>query len=81
MSNGSSDDNPLPGFEQGYGIPILGLLALLFALMTGVTISSLATGPFSLDYALLTVLFGAACLYSVRLRQRMIAAREPEESE
>lgn len=74
MSNESAErTSPVTG--EGYVVPITGLLALLFALLAGGTAyPALTSGSVSL--ATLPVIFGAASLLCIRLRQRYIDAKE-----
>ncbi|SDQ46744.1 hypothetical protein [Natronobacterium texcoconense] len=61
-------------FPDGFVVPITGLLALLFAVMAGMTVLPALSGSAS-DMAL-PIIFGGASLLAFRLRQRAIAANE-----
>lgn len=61
-------------FSDGFVVPITGLLALLFAIMAGMTVYPALSGSPG-DIAL-PIIFGIASLLSFRLRQRALAARD-----
>ncbi|WP_418284684.1 hypothetical protein [Halorubrum sp. DTA46] len=69
-----SDDSGRTAITDGYVVPIAGLLALVFALMTGITAGRALSGD-PADIAL-PVIFGLASLVAVRVRQRSLAARD-----
>lgn len=75
MTSESNDDRSV-AFSEGYMVPIMGLLSVLFALMTGMSLWPALSGTPS-DFAL-PVIFGIATVISFRLRQRAIAAQESE---
>lgn len=72
-STGMSDDGRA-AITDGYVAPIAGLLALVFALMTGITAGRALSGD-PADIAL-PVIFALASLAAVRVRQRSLAARD-----
>ncbi|WP_121742316.1 hypothetical protein [Natronorubrum halophilum] len=61
-------------FPEGFIVPITGLLALIFAVMAGMSVRSGLSG--SLVDLTLPIIFGGASLLCFRLRQRALAARE-----
>jgi hypothetical protein len=69
-----SDGSDRSAFTEGYVVPISGLLALMFALMAGLTAGRALSGD--LADAALPVGFAVASLLALRLRQRSIAARD-----
>ncbi|WP_440765890.1 hypothetical protein [Natronorubrum sp. DTA7] len=71
MSNESNDEASV--FSDGFAVPITGLLALLFAVMAGMTVFPALSG--SPGDVALPLIFGAASLLCFRLRQRALAAR------
>ncbi|WP_436934572.1 hypothetical protein [Halovenus marina] len=62
-------DSERAGFGETYGVPITGLLALLFAVLAGATAYPAVTSG-SLGSVAFPVIFGLASLLCVRLRQR-----------
>ena len=72
----SESDGKTPVFSEGFGAPITGLLALLFALMAGLSVLPALSG--SPGDVALPLIFGAASVLSFRLRQRYLAAAETE---
>ncbi|THE62967.1 hypothetical protein D8Y22_21190 [Salinadaptatus halalkaliphilus] len=61
-------------FPDGFAVPITGLLAFLFALLAGMTVSQAVSGSAS-DLAT-PVIFALASLLCVWLRQRAIASKD-----
>ncbi|MEF8812846.1 MAG: hypothetical protein V5A55_03395 [Halovenus sp.] len=62
-------------FQDGYVIPITGLLSILFMILAGGTAYSAFTSG-SIGVMTLPVIFGSAGLYCLRLRQRYIENTE-----
>lgn len=61
-------------FPDGFAVPITGLLALVFALMAGMSVlPALSGSPSDLAFPLI---FGGASVLCFRLRRRYAAARE-----
>lgn len=61
-------------FPDGFAVPITGLLALVFALMAGMSVlPALSGSPSDLAFP---VIFGVASVVCFRLRRRYAAARE-----
>lgn len=58
-------------FTDGYVVPISGLVALVFALMAGITAGRALSGD-PADVAL-PLIFGVASLVAARIRQRSLA--------
>ncbi len=67
MNNESSDERA-PVFSEGFVVPISGLLALLFAVMAGMTVFPALSGSPG-DIAL-PIIFGLASLLCFRIRRR-----------
>ncbi|WP_123621407.1 hypothetical protein [Halorubrum sp. CSM-61] len=67
-----SDETDRTPFTDGYVVPIAGLMALLFALMAGLTAQRALSGD-PAD-AVLPVGFSIGALAALRLRQRYAAA-------
>ncbi|MFW5977842.1 MAG: hypothetical protein ACOCP2_01225 [Halohasta sp.] len=63
-------------FSEGYAVPISGLLAVLFALMAGMSVYPALSGD--PGAVVLPLIFGAASLYSIRKRKQYLTAREGE---
>lgn len=61
--------------ENGYVIPITGLLATVFALLAGGTAYPAITSG-SVSLATLPVIFGAGSLICLRLRQRYVERKD-----
>ena len=72
----SDDDDGRAAITDGYVSPIAGLIALLFALMAGITAGRALSGDLA-DVAL-PVIFALASLAAVRVRQRSLAARSDD---
>lgn len=62
-----------PVFSDGFAVPITGLLAFLFAIMAGMTVTPALSG--SLTDIAIPVSFGLASLFCFRLRQQAIASQ------
>jgi hypothetical protein len=71
-----ADSTALP--TEGYVVPITGLLALLFALLAGGSAYP-AVRSGSVGLAALPIIFGAASLLCLKLRQRAVEATEAGE--
>ena len=75
---GMSDGSGQSTFTDGYVVPIAGLLALLFALMAGLTAGRALSGD-PTD-TVLPVGFVVGALVAIRIRQRAVAARESDDA-
>lgn len=72
---GAGNNDGRDVFQDGYVIPITGLLSVLFMILAGGTAYSAFTDG-SIGVIALPVIFGSAGLYCMRLRQRYIQNRE-----
>ncbi|SFR44642.1 MULTISPECIES: hypothetical protein [Halorubrum] len=68
-----SDESGGSAFDEGYVIPIAGLVAFAFALMAGLTAQRALSGD-PADVAV-TVGFGAIAVLALRIRLKAVAAR------
>ncbi|MFB1063016.1 hypothetical protein [Natrinema sp. H-ect4] len=75
MSNEPNDER-WSTFTEGFVVPIAGLLALLFAVMAGMTVQPALSG--SASDLLTPIIFAGVALLCFRLRQRAVAAREDD---
>jgi 4-amino-4-deoxy-L-arabinose transferase-like glycosyltransferase len=62
------DESGRSTFSEGYAVPILGLLSLLFALMAGLTAGRALSGD-PAD-AVLPIAFGVGAVFALWLRRR-----------
>lgn len=69
-----SDESSGSAFTEGYVVPIAGLLALMFALMAGLTAQRALSGD-PADVAV-TVGFAVVAVLALRIRIKAVAARE-----
>lgn len=75
MSNEPNDEG-WTTFTDGFIVPIAGLLALLFAVMAGMSVLPALSG--SPQDLLTPIIFGGAALLCFRLRRRAIEARDDD---
>ncbi|VTT87802.1 hypothetical protein DM2_1136 [Halorubrum sp. DM2] len=68
-----SDESGGSAFTEGYVVPIAGLLALMFALMAGLTAQRALSGD-PADIAV-TVGFAAVAVIALRIRIKAVAAK------
>ncbi|TKX74775.1 hypothetical protein EXE46_06990 [Halorubrum sp. GN11_10-6_MGM] len=74
-----SDESEGSAFDEGYVVPIAGLLAFMFALMAGLTAQRALSGD-PADVAV-PVGFGAVAVIALRIRMKAIAARSGDDEE
>ncbi|ELY74471.1 hypothetical protein [Natrinema pallidum] len=75
MTN-EGDDDRWATFTDGFVVPIAGLLALLFAVMAGMTVRPALSGSAS-DLST-PLIFAGGALLCFRIRQRAVAARDDD---
>ena len=76
MSDDAAGSRGSVVYPEGYAVPITGLLAMLFAVIAGVTAYPALSGSPDLASLSLPVIFGLASLYCMRLRSNYRAKRE-----
>lgn len=74
MNDGTGGREPGAAFPDGFAVPITGLLAVVFALLAGMSVFPALSGSPG-DLAL-PVIFGAVSVVCFGLRQRFAAARD-----
>lgn len=77
MSRGSTDDGPT-AFPEGFAGPITGLLALLFAVLAGVSAYPAVSGGSGLADLAVPIAFGGASIVFMYLKRRNEKRRSDE---
>ncbi|ELZ40048.1 hypothetical protein C463_16137 [Halorubrum californiense DSM 19288] len=74
-----SDQSEGSAFDEGYVVPIAGLLSFMFALMAGLTAQRALSGD-PTDVAV-TVGFALVAVLALRIRMKAVAAQTSEDGE